>query len=508
MNYGKAGANPTTSTSVNGGAPSSTYPTTPISVATSSSSAQSSANNSRRSSFAASTARNEDSASANQNVSQRSGAVLANILETLIDKKKDAEEQTTTTAAAVADSDASNPGSKSSPRAEARKVTVDKESAYSAAGLRKKLPKNKATVFCEDCRNSYALDEFRCGTGGPTCGNGNVGRSFRCALPDCDFKCTDKRQLLPHLNAKHALLSESEVAQLRSTFVADCLGARSECNGAAKKRNSINNEKTDVGASALPRRASLPSSNNAAPGNQSGSASKSHQQPSQPPSKVPPPKTQSQPQRQSSAPTLKRKLAAAMPTATQTAPVAKRKPLNVKQSTTSDSELPVVKGETGAAAPALVAEARAPATAEAENRVNEESPRLTQPAMPKKSKKAPTTLAPGPIAVASKTSPAMPDSCRSFPRIKIKQTPEKPLVNGIGLTVISSSSDEENDLPVAATLVATAQSAPKSKANCGVLRKQNTTMPVAEMKSTKTPPASAKPINCHNELSSSSSTPG
>lgn len=519
MNYGKANANPAaTSTCVNGSAPSSTFPSAPMSVATSSSS--SSANNSRRSSFARSEDQTISGHQSSITRSSSSGAVLAHILETLLDKKGLVKEQTaalattpTTTVPATATvAVTSSAAQKSMPSSDTKKMTADKECALQASAARKKLPKNKVTVLCEDCHVSYVLDEFKCGTSGST--GGNTGPTFRCALHNCDFKCNDKRQLLPHLNVKHTVMAESELTQVQSTFVAEHRGTQSECHGAAKKKNV--NDKTDASATAPPRKASLPSSNSTVLASQTSASSKSNQQ-SQPPTKVQPPakaqqlskaqpqKPVAQQQRVPSAPTLKRKLAVAMSSPVLTALPAKRKPLNVRQSSISHNEPPAVKTDPENAAQLTSAESTTAVAVKRENSSDDAcAPAAQAPVIVKKSKKTPVAAAPATTSTPPKT-PTTDSKNRSFPRIKIKQTPDKPLVNGIGPSVTSSSSDEENDLPLLAKVpVQTANS--KAKVN---LRKQYEAALVAtELKPTKTPPSSAKVANCNNEISSSSSTPG
>lgn len=508
MNYGKANANPATSTNVSGSAPTSTFPSTPISVATSSSSTQSSANNSRRSSFAAPTARSEDQTNSQSTRSGNGSAVLARVVETLLGKKSIEEEQTTTTATTLTTTAATaasvtvtfSAAPKSSPSSDTKTIAAEVASASQASAVCKKRAKNKVTLLCEDCRVSYALDEFRCGTSGSS--GGNAGRTFRCALGNCDFKCNDKRQLLPHLSGEHAAVADSELARVHATFIAECRGTQNECHSAAKKKNV--NDKTDASATTFPRKASLPSSNTAVSGSQSGAVSKTNQQQAQPPTKALQPTEGPQlskaqplkPVSQLRLKLMKRKLGAVMSSPT---PTAKRKPLNVKQSSMSDNELSTLKTEPEKVAQSVSAVASAPVAVKRENSIDDDSTRATQaPVVVKRSKKAPAAGASVTISAPSKMPPAE-NKNRSFPRIKLKQTPEKPLVNGIGLAVTSSSSDEENDLPLTALTVAQTTSS-KTKGNMRNLV-------ASELRPTKTPPSSTKVVNCH-ELSSSSSTPG
>lgn len=200
MNYHKENFNQ--ANSINGASTSHA----PSSLANAST--NSSANNSRRNSLIIDKEVETDSKSELLNDhNTRSTDKLANVLERLLDKHN------------------------------LKKIDKSEEDDHTEnESTRKQLAKNEVSVYCEDCKTMFALNEYKCNV------ESKIPRKFRCALRNCDFRCTDSSELLPHLSAKHAIMSEGELAEVDSTFIAESTGVMptiSEC-GCSKMSKNVN----------------------------------------------------------------------------------------------------------------------------------------------------------------------------------------------------------------------------------------------------------------------------
>ncbi len=81
----------------------------------------------------------------------------------------------------------------------------------------KMLPKNRASIYCEDCQLTFALTDYKCNV------ESGITRNYRCALRNCDFRCSDDKQLLPHMTEKHEVMSEGELDEVKSFFIAESI---------------------------------------------------------------------------------------------------------------------------------------------------------------------------------------------------------------------------------------------------------------------------------------------
>lgn len=180
---------------------------TPTSYATSSiTSSQSSGESSRRNSILSiigcdEIPRIEPTVSHNT----RSGSKLANILENLCDKRNRNE-----------------------------------KAAVSEPEVKKKHDKLNATIYCNSCRKIYALSDFSCNVTQP-----NITRQCKCAIRDCCFRSSDVNKLTPHLSAKHSSLSENELNNMKSIFIAEFFDENGLNSLGDCKRRPVHHEKPD-----------------------------------------------------------------------------------------------------------------------------------------------------------------------------------------------------------------------------------------------------------------------
>lgn len=112
-------------------------------------------------------------------------------------------------------------------------------------GIMEAVNRNEVTIYCEDCKTAYALNDKRWST------ENDTPRSYKCALRDCDFRSAIRDELLPHLSARHPVLSENELAEVNSIFIAESSGVKKGegkycCHKRTSRERSLERRKREL----------------------------------------------------------------------------------------------------------------------------------------------------------------------------------------------------------------------------------------------------------------------